>query len=209
MPEKDKGFFVRQNLRHLGNARGRGRPWGPCSAQAGRTVRPQRGVPHHELLDGVLSLLQARLQAAYQLQVLRPGWPLSRLLSGIFQSVPSQRAVSSTENSSSTMSQETSRPHGNAVVCLAWPAQAQATIIQDPDSRSDLPVPSKTTAPLCTYILTQPALTASPPAPPMTVTPPAASRRVRHFTWEFMCALLHVREAEWLGGFSDVMDSGT
>lgn len=51
--------------------------------------------PHRELLDDLLSLLQAGLQAAYELHVLRPGRPLPWLLSGIFQSVSSRREVSS------------------------------------------------------------------------------------------------------------------
>lgn len=50
--------------------------------------------PHRQLLDDLLSLLQACLQAANELKVLRPGRPLPWLLSGIFQSVSSRHTMS-------------------------------------------------------------------------------------------------------------------
>lgn len=55
---------------------------------------PGSQQPHRELLDDLLSLLQAGLQAAYELHVLRPGRPLPWLLSRLLQSVSSRHAVS-------------------------------------------------------------------------------------------------------------------
>ena len=68
-----------------------------CQVPSGCLPRPPRWrprQPHRELLDDLLSLLQAGLQAAYELHVLRPGRPLPWLLSGLFQSVSSRHTIS-------------------------------------------------------------------------------------------------------------------
>lgn len=75
--------------------------------------------PHHELLDDLLSLLQAGLQTAYELNVLWPGRPLPRLLSGIFQSVWSRHAVSLL---AVITQQRTGGRGGDVAVSLTWQA---------------------------------------------------------------------------------------
>lgn len=69
---------------------------GKCQAQRGCPSRRKAGgpQPYRELLDDLLSLLQAGLQTADELKVLGPGRPLPWLLSGIFQPVSGRHAVS-------------------------------------------------------------------------------------------------------------------